>query len=73
MPLLPLGRQTTTSASGRMSFRPNRFAVCQYELQWELLLIFSNLSGQGSAREHANLDWESVRSPRTRSFREVWI
>jgi len=42
MQLLPLGRQTA-SVSDRMSFRPTRFAVRQYELPGNLLLIFFNL------------------------------
>src|SRR5258708_35422263 len=54
MPLLPLGRQTTASACGRMSFRPNCFAVCQHELQWELPLIFPD-----RIRPRVRLTWRS--------------
>ena len=55
MQLLPLGRQTT-SASDRMSFRPTRFAVCQYELPGNLLLIFSVECGQGSVHLASAMD-----------------
>jgi hypothetical protein len=44
MQVLPLGRQTT-SASGRVSFRPKSFPVRQYELPGNLQLIFSNRMG----------------------------
>ena len=50
MQLLPLGRPTT-SASGRMSLRPD-FAVRQYGLPGDLLLIFlSSHAANGSCGE----------------------
>ncbi len=55
MQLLPLGRQTT-SASGGMSLRPKNFPVRQYELQGNLLLVFSNRTRLKSPRGgHASL------------------
>src|SRR5260370_9844983 len=40
------GQETYTSGTGRMSFRPNNFAVCQYELRGNLL---SSLIARGQA------------------------